>query len=502
MGSAAARPDASNPVGRASWRLGWELTVLLVVASWRWGGCRNADAPFFTALAAVILVEAFGVLNRSGAIRTTGENPGWWRRDLFFWSGLVFIAYLGCQWWNAGRELGYDEQARRWAYAPPPHPGYPWAIARTDAAQMIHWFFPAWTIGLSIRSPTMSRRGFNWLARSLLFSAGTLVVAGLIELLSGVPGRFWRMPPGCDSFASFGYGNHAAAYFVMLGALAAGMFFRTSFRRDRPESKSVAGGLAAALILCLIGANLSLSRTGIIMAWSLAATAAGYGFVRSRRVLRPAARFRWAAATAAAGILLYFAVIGSRGPAISAEFTVKRHPLAQLIPAWQTVNLDLSDRPRLWGAAWRLFRAYPWYGCGGRGFAYLAAFHLPETAWRSLRTNPGRANVHCDPLQFLAEFGLAGTGLMTLALGALLVPLLRPSGRRGAVFIFGALGLALVAAFSLIDLPFRCPAILWTWTALLAALPRLTPGEPGAFRDGGFHPSKSDPLNRQQDPQP
>ena len=70
------------------------------------------------------------------------------------------------------------------------------------------------------------------------------------------------------------------------------------------------------------------------------------------------------------------------------------------------------------------------------------------------------------------EFGLAGSGLMLLALGALLAPLFRTGVRRGALFTFVGLGLAAVFAFSWIDLPFRCPAILWTWTALLAALPK------------------------------
>ena len=39
----------------------------------------------------------------------------------------------------------------------------------------------------------------------------------------------------------------------------------------------------------------------------------------------------------------------------------------------------------------------------------------------SFRSNAGQANVHCDPLQFLVEFGLAGAGLLALALGALLL---------------------------------------------------------------------------------
>jgi hypothetical protein len=464
--------------------LAWGLAALLIAVAWRWGGLRAADGPFFSAAAMLLQISALAFPGRSGSGAPGDGFSDGWLRDLFFWSGLLFLAYLGCQWWNAGRELVYDPSAQRWAYAPPRHPACPWAIARPEAAQMLHWFFPAWAIGTVVRSPRMSRRELNGLARALLFGAGALAVAGLIELLSGARGRFWRMPPGCDSFASFGYGNHAAAYFVMLGALAVGMLFREGFRRDRPANKWALAGWAAGLLLCLAGANLSLSRTGVLLAGLLAALAAGYGLVRSWRGLRPAARFRWAAATAAVGILLYFAVVGSGGPAIRAEFAVKRQPLTQLIPAWQTVNLDLSVRPRLWGAAGRMIKTHPWCGTGGGGFRHLGAFHLPETAWRSWRSNPGNSNVHCDPLQFLAEFGLVGSGLLALALGALLAPLFRAGIRRGAVFTFVGVGLAAVFAFSWIDLPFRCPAILWTWTALLAALPKWTSRHPAPFPDG------------------
>ena len=480
MGSAPARPERVFPAGPENRCLAWGLAALLIAAAWRWGGLRAADGPFFTAAAALLLLEACGGFGRRGI----GGQPGGWRRDFFFWSGLVFIAYLGCQWWNAGRELVYDPSAHRWAYSPPRHASCPWAISRPEAAQMLHWFFPAWAIGTAIRSPRLSRQGANGLGRSLLVSAGALVAVGLIEQVSGARGRFWSLPPGCDSFASFGYGNHAAAYFLLLAALAAGLLFRESFRRDRPAHKRAVAGFATALFLCLTGANLSLSRTGVLLAWLLAVYAAAYGWMRGWRIFRPAARLRWATATVVAGLLLYFAVRGAGGDAIQEEFAVKRPPRTQLIPAWQTVNLDLSDRPLLWGAAWLMVQAYPEFGTGGWGFRHLAAFHLPESQWPSFRSNPGRANVHCDPLQFLAEFGLAGSGLMLLALGALLAPLFRADVHRGALFTFVGLGLAAVFAFSWIDLPFRCPAILWTWTALLAVLPKWTSRPPAPLPVG------------------
>ena len=53
-------------------------------------------------------------------------------------------------------------------------------------------------------------------------------------------------------------------------------------------------------------------------------------------------------------------------------------------------------------------------------------------------------------------------------------------------------GLALVALFSLIDLPFRCPAILYTWVAVLAALPQIcAPASPSTGHPEGWDGSRN-----------
>jgi len=60
-------------------------------------------------------------------------------------------------------------------------------------------------------------------------------------------------------------------------------------------------------------------------------------------------------------------------------------------------------------AALEIWRDSPWFGVGGWGFRYLASSHLPE---RAVEKTAGLANVHNDPVQFLLEFGLVGSGLM------------------------------------------------------------------------------------------
>jgi O-antigen ligase len=106
---------------------------------------------------------------------------------------------------------------------------------------------------------------------------------------------------------------------------------------------------------------------------------------------------------------------------------------------------------------------------------------MPKSDWKALAQSAGKANVHCDLLQFLTEFGIVGFGFMLAAVTTLILSLFPlPKGvrvlssRRDPLLIMGVIGLSLVVVFSLIDLPFRCPAILCTWVLILAALPKVT----------------------------
>jgi hypothetical protein len=451
--------------------------LLLIIATWAWGGIHRVWLPVLAGLSVVL----FGILAYGSRTRLF--------RDSFFWAGLAFLTYLALQWWNAGRTAYFDVGYRTWTYTPPPHGlAWPWAFTRTEAAQMLLWFFPAWTFGLALRSPQVSRKGVVTLTRGLVYAAGALALAGTAQFLTETTRLFWLWPVGCEFFASFAYTNHAAAYFVLMGSVTAGLLFRATFRQVRqPQSHRVV--LVVILGLCLLGANLSLSRAGVILAWALAATVAVYGLRKGWSRARPVGRLNLLVAMIVSAGIFYFAVSGFGNSAIREQFKVKRAPVHQMIPALAGINLDLSVRPELARIALDMWQAHRWLGVGGWGYRYLQPFHVPREQWDTIRRSKGWANVHNDPLQFLAEFGLIGGGLMALALATLIVPLFGRDIVRGSVFAMAGTGLALALVFSLIDLPFRCPAILWTWVAILAAIPKLTrhvppqPSTPGPHHE-------------------
>lgn len=452
-----------------SW-LAWGVIVFLTVAAWRWGGLRRADAPYFTVAALSLCLVAYGLSARMRC--DTGGR--FWRPDAFAILGVLFLLYLALQWMNAGRALVYDATARQWTLTPPPWPRLPCAHERAEAAQMLHWFVPAWALGMILRSPAIASADAGLAMRGTVYGAGLLALAGTVRFLMNASAFYGGTPLSDAFFASFAYTNHAAAYFLLMAAVAAGWLLRRLTARTRAGTGPGWVGLGLSVALCLLGAALSLSRTGAILATLLLGFLVVYGAKRVSGRARPAIKlYGWLGAIALA-TLLALLIAGLAGASIRREFAFKRRPVAPLLPVSSGVNLDLSDRPRLWGVAWRVFQTEPLYGVGGWGFRHRAALHLPPAAWPYLRFNPGRANVHCDPLQFMVEFGLIGGGLLCGAVGGLCAGLTDNRLRRGALFVATLLGLGAVGVFALIDLPLRCPAILWTGTAMLAALPKAT----------------------------
>lgn len=480
---------------------------ILIYLAWIWGGLHQVSFLVAVGAAGILLIGVLLAAVIPGNAPSHGGQP-WWR-DLFFYAGLAFLTYLAIQWWNAGRIMFFDVGLSEWRYSLPRHPGWPSAFMREEAAQMLTWFFPAWVLGLAVRSPTIGARKVRSIIRVIVYSAGLLSLVGIVQFVTQSKARYWIRPATDPFFASFGYTNHAAAFFVLSGALAAGLLYREVFRAQRVKFKlgevqvPVDHGLngarskrrtlrimsmAACLLLCLVGANLSLSRAGVILAWALAGFAALYGLIRGWRKVGPVARVNLAAVTFATLCIFYFAVAGFGEKAIRNEFRATRPIHHRMFPILDNVNLYLSCRPLLDQVALEIWQDNRAFGVGGWGYRHLLAFYGPEEGRAALVENPGMANVHCDPLQFLTEFGTVGVGLMGIALLALIVPLFRrhkasavatDRNRAGELqhnplMTMSLIGLILIVIFSLIDLPFRCPAILCTWVVVLAGMNKVS----------------------------
>lgn len=455
-----------------TWRL---LAFLLIYTTWAWAGLRPSFHWVGVGAAGILLVAMF----------LEGRGSAWpaVRRDPVFFLGLAFLGYLAIQWANAGRTQYFDVGYQRWTYTDPPWRGWPSAFARADAAQMLAWFFPAWMIAVTIRSRVLDRHALRRLLTFAACNAGLLAVFGLVQFASGTPAIYWIQPLDGHFFASFAYGNHAGPFFVLAGGLAAGLLFREIFDVRRPSSDGPAAlsfrhpwrvaVLVPAAVLCGVGASMGFSRSGVILSVMLGIFAAGYLWMRAWPLLQPAGRLNLAALSLGVLGSLYFLVAGFGSHGIRKEFTLRPAVTGPLRTAWDRIDLELGGRPRFARAAIAIWREQPWFGAGGWGYKYLVASHVPEEQWPLLEKR-GWANVHVDFLQFLAEFGAVGMGLLLAALGVLVRDLVAARQcQHNAFCAMGGISLALTVVFSLVDIPFRCPAILYTWVALLAAMPAM-----------------------------
>jgi hypothetical protein len=407
-----------------------------------------------------------------------GHRLPWGARiDPLVPAGLLLLLYGGIQVWNAGRVPEFDTDLQRWIYSAPPYPNLPSSYNRGEAFRFMQWFWTAWVLAVATRF-LMRNGNREYLRRSMIalcLNAGILSFFGVFKYLIA-PGRmFLTHQVNHRFFASFPYVNHAAAFFVMMAGVAAGFLLKLALSgKYKPKYAGMQMVLFTALtFLSVVGANFAFSRAGIILAWGLTASGAVYGLIKSWRTLKPAARVNMAAATFAAVAIFYFFISGFGSDGIRSRFSITQTPTPTrlLIPQLATVNLDLTVRPLLWRAGWDVFKSFWLYGTGGWGFRYELALHVSPEEWANMVKRSGRANVHNDPIQFLSEFGVVGTAILLLGLGILIWPLLSRRKWRDPCVCMTAIGLGMVYIFSIVDLPYRCPAILWTWTVLLAWLP-------------------------------
>ena len=470
MPPAPAPSPAPPPASAPSRRLGLSVTgpagFLLLWTAWTWSGLRTAWLWPSVAAGALLLGVTFA----------RGRD---WRKSPAFYLGGLFLLYLLVQWFNAGRALYLDVGLNKWVHSPPRFHGWPFAFNRGEAAQMLFWFFPAWGLITALRESALSRRATERLFLTVVYASGALAVLGILQFLSGTDRMYWLAPMRTTFFATFGYTNHAAAYFLTVAALACGYLYHEAFHPLREAKRGRATLLALSACLCAIAANLSLSRAGIILSWAFILFCLWAGLSRGLTRFRPAAKFNLAFLAAGIVLALFMAVVGMADGGIREEFEVRDPDEVSFLPKFLQ-RFDLSprrNRYELAMAAVRIWRAHPRFGVGGWGFRHLLAFHVPEHDWHYVVIRSGRANVHNDYLQFLAEFGAVGFGLGMVAVPVALwfgVWRARKRPRRELTFSFAVLALGVPLVFATWDLPFRCPAILYLWCAILAGLPSLS----------------------------
>lgn len=454
-------------------RLGYALAaIILCYPPWAAAGVvAAAYHPVVWLAAGLLAATLWQQASASGhAASADARTQPLWTMPMF-WVGLVFSLLLAMQWLNAGRTLYFDVGTGAWTYSRPRHPGWPSAFTRPEVAQMASWFFPAWTVVMALRSTAMTSREQRHLLHLVVWNAGAVALLGLAQAATGTKALLWILPLRAHFFATFGYANHAAQFFMLAATIAIGLLIRDIHRPPPLRHAWRSGVTAASAGLCLAGAHLSFSRLGIVLAWTIGTITLIHVFCILWPRFTATKRLNLGVSLAAACCLIALAVGPWGENTLRQEFAQRTPPMERLMPNMEShVKLDLRLRSLFAREAFGIWRENSWFGVGSSGFRYLLPLRLQEPARTQASTHFGWANVHCDPLQFLCEFGLVGGALLGAAWLLLVRPVIRAISPVSTWRAFPVAGLLCVAAWGWIDLPFRCPAILLTWTATAAVI--------------------------------
>lgn len=478
-------------------------------------------------------------------------------RDPLMWLSVALCLYLVIQWLNACTFLEWDAKAQTWQilspafewlrnpdamawlaspdakvspegvrfWAEPPFGWLPWSLRSDEARAVLDWFPPTLVAAVAVRHALLGRSKRRMMTFVCAMTS-VLAVAGIIQFIVGGEFLYWGLKSNAFFFATFGYPNHAACFFPAVMALSVGMMLWASEHREHTRMPPWAYGLSA--VLCGISGILSGSRAGLL--FTLAITAATAVYVPLRyfgswparlRVLVPTLLLATAVGVVGtAGFRVYATRANDARRAAIAEATTDedraaaaRMPQFAPLPALDAVirEIDTTDwaaliaHPMLMRSGYqgilalRQHAAHPWYGTGAWSFRWLNATYIDvedpeERTWLRSRMGVGQANVHNDTLQFLAEHGWVGFGLMLGCVAALVLPFLKalftsPArtvsdaqadrcwvNRLNVACLFIFLSTALIALHSFIDLVFRSPACMMLYALMLVCAPAFVVG--------------------------
>ena len=445
------------------------LFLLLAYPAWVRGGTYvpiQAPLPYLGAVVLLSIIVLPLAFRKDASLRPTPMVARFrFLRDPVFWLGLAFLAYLSIQWWNAGRLLVFSWTQWKWIYAPPRVPWLPSAVDADRAREMLYWFFPAWAVVLAVRSGLLGERGLYALYAAMATNGALVAIFGIVQYASGTDSMYWIQPVSANFFATFGYQNHAGAFFVLMFSVSCGLVLDGLFSRHSRASPAWLALLIAVALLNLAGASLALALVPMILVWLVAVVAAAYACRLAWQRLRPVGRLHMVVGAVAVLSLAYLLVA-----ALYRIWPERVYDRLWELRASHLFAKKFDERAFLVTPAWAIWKDHPWFGVGGWGFRNFLGLYVDRSQWRLL-AEPGQANVHNDPLQFLMEFGVVGAGLMAAVVVVLAAAVWRSRAWQKPLVRVPLLGALIVYVYSLMDLPFRCPAVVYAWLSVLAAMP-------------------------------
>lgn len=490
------------------------MAVALVasIMVWLFGGARGGLLVPVVPWLFVLLVEIlfFFPQRRQGEMSLMARERV--RRDLrkdpLTWLSFGFLVLLLIPFVNNGLCPICDHQRIAQGVDPnPPVPFIPFCVDRLDHLNVVLWFATALPAMLLVKHG-LTRAGKRLVIEMIVWNGTAAAVLGFIQGATGAQGPYWTaLPPSknaVDFFSTFGYPNMGGDYFTTLFGLSLALWrHHVEVVRQDLKLKDVShlAGNSRGLfwrkhyflipaVICFYAAINTLSRAAIILATLTAVIYFLHTFIsflsrlpRVRRVMIGA----WS--LLGLGLVVFFSLTFMPENLQREVGTLNSNEILTRVTGKGQYHVEIATE---------VWKDHKVFGCGGWGYLHFCVPKMVELKKDLSQLQViGGINVHNDYLQFLAEHGIVGFGILV----ALVVLLVWPIGREWrklardtrfmkgrdlppkpvqifvlpapVFFILVTVLATLIHAFG--DCPLRSAAVLTLFFISLAAMPGFMP---------------------------
>lgn len=477
------------------------LIGLTVALGWIHGGTRPellvGCVPWMT----LMILEWLLVFPQAKNSETLADaRRRVWRalvRDPLFYVTLLLSLTLIIPLFNVASAPYFDRTLQVWVNPKPPVTWLPYCVKPSHHAVLLLWFPPALVAALATKHGLL-KKAKRALLEAICWNGAVLSFLGFLQIWSGTNKLLWLTPLESYFFSTFGYPNFAGAFFTLVAALSIGLWFHQVTEEHELAPFAVSSSdhdrhaidthrLLLPAVLNLLAAFASLSRAAILLGSIVLFVLAIYMVVFAWKRVSQGARVTIAAIVAA---LLFVATVSM----VVFKLDEFKKEIRSITPdaVYERVTGTGYYHARV---AKEMFKDHPVFGVGGWGYPiYIHQYMTPED--KKNMQIIGGVNVHNDSLQFLAEQGLVGYGLLVLAALILALPLVwqvwlirrslvENQGAEGnRAGLLGCIPAPLVAVWvgttatvchSFGDLPFRAPSVLVVWVLAFACVPGWLP---------------------------
>lgn len=412
------------------------------VMAWMFGGARGDVLVPVVPWLLLLMIEVlycFPQRHRGESIYEARERV-WegFRHGSVFWFSLGFLALLLIPFVNNGLCVDCDAALIAQGVDPKPRvPILPFCVNRLEHLTVFFWFAVALLSAVAV-TYCLTRRGKRLVIQLIVWNGVALAVFGFVQSAMGAHGPLGTEIPYGDRpgafFSTFAYPNLAGDYFTTIFGLSIALW-RDHCEHLRAESEAMDPSERANVesknhglfwrrhfylmpaAVCFFAAMNTLSRAAILL---VTATACVYFFHTLAVILSRLHRSRrvyvgvWSLLVF--GLIIFFASV----------FTPKDIQKEMNTLSSSDMLNRVTGKGNYHGqVATAIWREHMLFGVGGWGYRHFCVPTMRRLAidTRSVQVRGG-ANVHNDGLQFLAEHGTVGCGLLIAVVILLVWPIL------------------------------------------------------------------------------